>query len=81
MTISSPRMALTDSLDPEKPSLNYSMFEDRLLHVLTTRRRIPTTGWKKRRNHVLIDQYRKYGYLSKVGGELEASHFGQRCLR
>jgi len=79
--MSSPRVALTDSLDPEKTSFKYTVFKDRLLHVLTTSRRIPTTAWKKWRNHILVDQYRKYGYLSKVGGELEASHFSQRCLR
>jgi hypothetical protein len=79
MAMSSPRVAAPDSFDAQIGPFYDSVFQDGFLHVLATRRCVPAVCWKKGRNQVLVQQYRKYGYLSQVGVEHGANQFGQLC--
>lgn len=65
--MSAPRMTSTDPLKSKKQSFENTMLHNRLNHILTTCRCIPTASWQNRRDHILIDQNWKYGYLSEVG--------------
>ena len=46
MTMSSPRMASADPFESQKPSSEYTMFEDSLFHVLTASWTVSADCWK-----------------------------------
>ena len=75
----SPRMAAPDSFDPQISPFEDAMLQNGFFHVVTAGRTISAACWEKGRNHILVDQYRKYGYLAQVGVEHGANQFGQLC--
>jgi hypothetical protein len=76
MTMSSPRMTSPDSVYSHPTSFGYPVFEDGFFHVLTTGGGKSAARWKKWRDHILIYQDWKYGYLSQVGFNHEQYLFG-----
>ncbi len=75
----SPRMAAPDSFDAQITPFEDAMLQNGIFHVVTAGRTVTATCWEKGRNHILVDQYRKYGYLAQVGVEHGANQFGQLC--
>jgi outer membrane protein assembly factor BamA len=67
MAVSSPGMTSADSLESKYAPLPDPMLQDRLFHILTARRSISAACRQDWRNDVLVNQHRKYGYLSQVG--------------
>lgn len=67
MAMSSPGMTSADSFKTQSTPFDHSMLQNRLFHVLTTGRSKATARRKQWRNNILINQNRKYGYLSQVG--------------
>jgi hypothetical protein len=62
MSVPAPRVASQYTSDGHQPSLKWTVFQDSLLTVLRTRRRIPAVDPQKRRNKNLIkpdDQHKQ----------------------
>lgn len=67
MAMSSPGMTSANSFESQQASFENPMLQNRLFHVLTACGCKPAACRKKRRNHILVDQNRKYGYISQAG--------------
>lgn len=67
MSVSSPGMTPSDSLETQHASLKYPVLQYCLFHVLATSRCKSAASREEWRNYILVDQNRKYGYLSQLG--------------
>jgi hypothetical protein len=67
MAMSSPGVTSADTFESQHTTFQDAMLHHRLFHVLATSGCVPTARRKQGRNHILVDQNGKYGYLSQVG--------------